>query len=123
MTGRGPHRSSGAFGCLGGGAASPAAIRSRSVRTWDDRPDGAPTYRGRVTGWKLSGAQQAVNVVAAVMAGQPRDDVRVALDIWLERFGGELAEPVHADVVGAISRGSAMVVLGQPGPWAAVPAR
>jgi hypothetical protein len=64
-----------------------------------------------------------VNVVAAVMAGRPRDEVCITLDAWLERFGAELAAPVHADVVGAISRGSSMVVLGRPGPWTAVAPR
>ena len=56
-------------------------------------------------------AQQAVNVVAAVMAGHPQDDVALELDHWLARRGAVLDEKTWSATVEAISGGSTMVIL------------
>ncbi len=61
--------------------------------------------------WVVSGAQQAVTVVAAVMAGQPRRDVAAQLDDWLGRRGAVLPEPEYRRTVEAIASGSAVVLL------------
>jgi hypothetical protein len=61
--------------------------------------------------WVVSDAQQAVNVVAAVMVGQPRRDVAAELDDWLGRRGAVLPEPQYRWTVDAIAGGSAVVLL------------
>lgn len=70
---------------------------------------------------ELTPAQQAVNVVAAVMAGCPRDDVALELDRWLARRGGVLDEPHRSAAVEAIAGGSRMVLLHRPSPAAPRP--
>ncbi|MCL3862486.1 hypothetical protein [Actinotalea sp. K2] len=64
-----------------------------------------------MTGWDFSDAQRAVNIVAPVMAGQPRDDIEVELQHWLARHGATLAEPHYSLVVEAVARGSRAVTL------------
>ncbi|GAA2724095.1 hypothetical protein [Cellulomonas aerilata] len=61
-------------------------------------------------------AQQAVNVVAAVMAGQPHDDVAAALQDWLDRRGAHMSATTFRVTVEAIVAGSSMVILAAPAP-------
>ena len=61
--------------------------------------------------WDVRNAQQAVNVVAAVMAGRPRPEVAAELDDWLARRGAELPEPEYSRTVDAITGGVAVVHL------------
>lgn len=68
------------------------------------------------TRWVTSGAQQAVTVVAAVMAGQPRVDVAAELDEWLRRREAHLPEPQYSRTLDAIAGGSSVVLLGPAAP-------
>ena len=61
--------------------------------------------------WDARSAQQAINIVAPVMAGQPRDDVEVELRRWLDRHGATLPEPHFSGVVEAVAAGSVIVTL------------
>lgn len=61
--------------------------------------------------WPPTGAQLAVDLVAAVMAGQPRADVDAELRHWLARRDATLQEPVLASVVDAIAAGCRTLVL------------
>ena len=61
--------------------------------------------------WEITNAQQAVNIVAAVMAGQPRNAVEVELHDWLDRRGAKLPEPLRDRVVDAVTRGATIVTL------------
>ena len=61
--------------------------------------------------WEITNAQQAVNIVAAVMAGQPRQAVEVELRDWLDRRGAMLPEPLRSRVVDAVTRGATIVTL------------
>lgn len=76
----------------------------------------SPTSRGRpsvapMRNWEITNAQQAVNIVAAVMAGQPRNAVALELHSWLERRGAVLPEPLFAEVVDAVTEGNSIVTL------------
>ncbi len=53
----------------------------------------------------------AVDIVAAVMAGQPRHEVEAELDHWLCRRRGVLLEPVRSRTVDAIAGGARSVTL------------
>ena len=61
--------------------------------------------------WEITNAQQAVNIVAAVMAGQPRQAVEVELRDWLDRRGATLPEPMRSRVVDAVALGATIVTL------------
>lgn len=56
-------------------------------------------------------AQQAVNIVAAVMAGQPRAEIERELRHWLDRRGVALPEPHYSLVVEAVALGCRAVTL------------
>lgn len=60
---------------------------------------------------QLSEAQQAVNVVAPMMAGHSREDVERELRKWLDKRSADLPEPYFSRVVGAITSGSQAVVI------------
>ena len=61
--------------------------------------------------WDVMRAQQAVNIVAPVMAGRPRLEVEQELEAWLERHGAALPEPHWSGVVDAVAGGSRIVTL------------
>lgn len=60
--------------------------------------------------WR-EGAQQAVNVVAPMVAGQSREAVTTMLDQWLTRLGATLPEPRYSQVVRAIAEGNDQVII------------
>ena len=61
--------------------------------------------------WRITDAQEAVNIVAAVMAGKPRDEIEVELCHWLDRRGTTLPEPHYSLVVEAVALGCRAVTL------------
>ena len=64
--------------------------------------------------WEITNAQQAVNIVAPVMAGRPRGDIEVELQHWLARRGATLPEPQYSIVIEAVALGSRTVTLRRP---------
>ena len=61
--------------------------------------------------WGKSEAQQAVDVVAPVMAGMPHAEVEEELQRWLDRRGAVLDEPQRSQVVDAVASGCGVVTL------------
>ena len=64
-----------------------------------------------MTRWQPTKAQLAVDIVAAVMAGQPRHEVEAELDHWLGRRRGVLLEPLRSRTIDAIAGGCRSVTL------------
>lgn len=64
--------------------------------------------------WEITNAQQAVNIVAPVMAGRARDDIEAELQHWLARRGAALPEPQYSIVIEAVALGSRTVTLRGP---------